>query len=487
MGYNLKRAVRANLIFLWIFSIVLPLTAFINSGAAYGIKAITATGITSLIATLIYFLPIKIELKGQIIVLIPFFASFALSAMSGGVARMFNIYIVAFAMQSLYFNAKKSLYFGGGIIAFLVAMYAINPSLLMNPGMGIGEFIPRISAVIIVWVILMLLTKWGGETLGVVEEANQENVKNLAKMKDTFVSIENTSSELNSTARLCFDQMDESQRSSEAINQAVKELASSVDEAAHAVSTVNESARKSAMTVKETHAVTKRLGSAYNSLVTDFTTSEKAMTDMAGQMDKTNVSVRETLQTVGQLTHQMTSIQNYLDGIRAIAEQTNLLALNASIEAARAGEHGRGFAVVADEIRKLSVESNQFAQGIGEIVGSLTEATDKAVSLTENGRVALEGSQMALKVLNERFMSVSNHLQIVDENLSYEAKAIENIASEFTTIEDAITNVAALLEENAAHFEEISARVETQTEISNEIRNEVRKISDMGIALKESF
>lgn len=487
MRYDLKRAIRANLIFLWIFSIILPVTAMINGGMSYGLRAFAATGLTSLIATIIYFIPMKLSVKGQFLVLIPFFAAFGLSVMSGGVARMFNIYMVAFAMQALYFNEKKSLYYGGGMMAFLIVAYLINPAFVLNPEMGLGDFIPRIGAMFTLWIILVLLTKWGEETILAAEKSSEENKEAYEKLKVTFESIEMTSLQLNETAQTCFLQMNESQKSSEAINQAVKELASSVDEAAHAVTTVNSSTQSSAIKVQETHGLTQTLTQVFGNLKEDFSTSANAMTHMSKQMDMTYESVGETLQTVGTLTTQMSSIQSYLDGIQSIAEQTNLLALNASIEAARAGEHGRGFAVVAEEIRKLSEESNKFAQGISKIVSVLTDSTDKAVHLTESGRVALEGSQKALDVLNERFQSVSSNLKKVDENLHLEANAIELIANEFGTIEDAITNVAALLEENAAHFEEISARVETQTEIGNELNQEVEKIARLGENLKNAL
>lgn len=99
MNYNLKRAVTANIGFIWFFSFFLSLTAYINGGLAYGLKALVATLATAIIATVVNLLPVSIIFKSEFVIFLPFFASLGLSIVNGGVARMFNIYILALVMR----------------------------------------------------------------------------------------------------------------------------------------------------------------------------------------------------------------------------------------------------------------------------------------------------------------------------------------------------------------------------------------------------
>lgn len=480
MKYNLKRAIKANLFLLWFFSIILPLTAFVNSGFSYGMTAFIATGSTAVVASILYFLPINLHVKGEILIVIPFLAALALSIQSGGVARMFNIYMVSFAMQALYFNTRKSLYYSVSAIGLLFALFVINPSTILDPGMGLGDFIPRIGAMISLAIVLTLLTKWGEETVSNVEKESAKNEIALKNLSAVFEGIKASSQKLSTTSTVCSEKMNENQESNLAITTAIKELAMSVDEAAHTISDVNQSTQLSAQNVQSTYEIMNRLTAVFATLKDDFTTSGKAMKYMDDSVETMNHTVTNTFSTISELSSQMEAINNYLAGIKSIAEQTNLLALNASIEAARAGEHGRGFAVVADEIRKLSVESNTFASDIYNIVMQLIQSTDQAKTLAEQGRRAMGESKEAMGILETRFGSVNQNLLKVDEDLEKEANAIEQINIEFKNIEDAITNIAAVLEENAAHFEEISARVDVQSEISDEVNQEVKNIKVIG-------
>ncbi len=486
MKYNLKRAINANIGFIWFFSFFLSLTAYINGGLEYSIKALVATLVTAVIATVVNLLPVSIHFKSEFVIFLPFFAALGLSIVNGGVARMFNIYILALVMQALYFSYKRMLVVGGIINVVLIALYLVNPSLLLNSGMGIGEFIPRMGAVFSAYLVLLLLSKWGQETVLDAQKQSEKSDEAFSKLKLVFNEVKASTLHLKESTESCRGKMIENRDGNVAINQAIKELAQSVDEAASTVSDINSSVGFSGENVDKTYAIMEHLDLVFVKLKSAFGESGKSMKSMTESVYKMNETMNDSFTTIKVLSNKMEDIQRHLDGIVSISSQTNLLALNASIEAARAGEHGRGFAVVADEIRKLSVESSSFADDIRKITSGLMEATQSALEKAEVGKKAMDEGVEAMQHLDTHFSVVDENFSVASKELSDESSLIRMIHLEFSKIEDSITSIAAILEENAAHFEEIASRVDVQSEITEIVTEEIQSISMVGSHLYES-
>lgn len=485
MNYNLKRAVKANIAFIWFFAVFLSLTAYINGGMAYGLKALIATSGTALLATLIYWIPISMVIKSELVIFLPFFASIGLSVVNGGVARMFNIYILALVMQALYFNYKRMIAVGGVITGVLTVLYVIDPHLLIDPGMGIGDFIPRIGAVFSAYLVLVLLSKWGQETVQSAESEAEKSRRTFGTLNILFGEVKNSSLHLKESTETSTKKMRDNKEGNSAINAAIQELAQSVDEAASTVSEINTSVSISGQNIEKTYQIMSQLDGLFDNLETAFSQSTRSMKMMSGAIFKMNETMTESFSTIRDLSNRMQDIQSHLDGIATIADQTNLLALNASIEAARAGEHGRGFSVVAEEIRKLSIESSSFADDIGKITSQLMEATQSVMNKAEVGQEAMSEGVEAMNQLSEHFTIVDQDFRRAAEDLDEESKFIKKIHGEFSKIEEAITSIAAILEENAAHFQEIAARVVVQSEITNAVTEEIENISLVGKQLYE--
>ncbi|NMU90033.1 HAMP domain-containing protein [Achromobacter ruhlandii] len=133
--------------------------------------------------------------------------------------------------------------------------------------------------------------------------------------------------------------------------------------------------------------------------------------------------------------------------IDEIAFQTNILALNAAVEAARAGEQGRGFAVVAGEVRALAQRSATAAKEIKTLI----EASSGSV---ERGSQRVE---QASATMGSVLQSAATSAPLMGEIAT--ASAEQSVGIE--QINQAVTHLDSVTQQNAALVEEFAASAST--------------------------
>ncbi len=483
MNYNMKRAILANVGFVWAFAIILSITAFINGGTAYGIRAVILTAASASIGTLISRLPINMILRGEVLIFIPFLAAIGMSAVNGGLSRMFNIYFLALIMQALYFNIKLMLSFGIFSSTLLTVLYVVNSEFLLEPGLGLGDFIPRISAYICAFLVLTLLSKWGQETIVEAKSESAQSKEAFNQLQTVFDKINQTSTQMDHSALNASDQMGQCLASSVEINDAIGALSKRIDYTSENLIAAKNSVQLSGVKVKETFALMHELKQLFATVTDNVSDSGQALSKMDDQMAVMNQAITQSFETINSLSTKMDAIYSFLDGIAAISNQTNLLALNASIEAARAGEHGKGFAVVAQEIRKLSEESGQFAEGIRKITAEFIDSTREAVTQSTLGQEAMAHGHDSMSTLSANYDNMKASFHVVDTALASEAKLIEAIYNQFEFIETVIEEASDTLLSNTVKFQEIGAITLEQMSAAETINDDVKSITHLSSEL----
>lgn len=195
------------------------------------------------------------------------------------------------------------------------------------------------------------------------------------------------------------------------------------------------------------------------------------VTEVNNQIEITNNSIK--------------SIYSALSIIQDIAEQTNLLSPNASIEAARAGEAGRGFAVVASEIKQLADQSSANSSEIEHSLQALIENYKLIIDKMENTASnigeqnnKLQETEADFKVLNDGITETTVQIREI-------SNIVSDISNQRDVINEAVLNLSAISEENAASSQEVMASVEELNSIVSIIDDKASELEKMNKELNE--
>jgi len=193
-------------------------------------------------------------------------------------------------------------------------------------------------------------------------------------------------------------------------------------------------------------------------------------------MGSMSEAVNDIGQAVNALADQTQSIGSVVDVITSIAEQTNLLALNAAIEAARAGEQGRGFAVVADEVRSLAQRTRTSTEEIHQIIASLREGAQRAVSTANRGEQISRDSVQRVEAVQSALVGITQAVSRITGMSQQMATASEQQSYVAEDINQQITRIAQLCDHSAG-----------QAKQGAEISQDLERMADYLYSLAERF
>ena len=309
----------------------------------------------------------------------------------------------------------------------------------------------------------------------------------LGKIRNITAKIQDIANELTDSAETMSTGVNESAQVVTSIADSINGIAElsvsqnrNVDNATSAINNIVTGVNDVAQLAKQTADKANEVGSTVNQGI-------EGINVISQHMDRIETMVSTSADQVDTLGHRSEEIGQIVETIVNISGQTNLLALNAAIEAARAGEHGRGFAVVAEEIRKLAEDSQEAAQHIAELIGSIQDETKKAVDAMHNGNNGVRKGTEVVKEAMAEFSQVTNMVDNMVDQMARVARHIENVSAQSEQVVRATTSVSKDSDKIAGETQQVSAASEEQSATMQELANENTKLADMAQRLQEQL
>ena len=175
---------------------------------------------------------------------------------------------------------------------------------------------------------------------------------------------------------------------------------------------------------------------------------------------RSNEAVHSVAETMKGITESSRRIEEIIQLIEGVAFQTNILALNAAVEAARAGEQGRGFAVVATEVRALAQRTTGAAREIKQLITESAARVQRGSEQTDTALQRMEDSQQSV-------VKVSTVLDEIKIAGSEQTMGIRQI-------NEAISHMDTITQQNAAMVEELAAAAKSVQEQVEGVSNSMR-------------
>jgi len=277
------------------------------------------------------------------------------------------------------------------------------------------------------------------------ELGHELDVQGRDEVSDTLRSLATMDTTLAGIVRTVRD-------NAQQVSHAARDIAAGNDE-------LSSRTQEQASSLEETAASMEEMTASVRQNATSASAARNLAQVLTEKAVSTRVLAGETSSAMDRASVASGKIEGIVAVIDEIAFQTNLLALNAAVEAARAGDHGRGFSVVAAEVRRLAQQSAVAAKDIKSLIATSSDRVSEGVALVTR-------TAQALAEMESGAVKVATFIGEIAAANAEQAAGIDQV-------NQAVTDLDSVTQQNAALVEEASAASQQASELADALMKQV--------------
>ena len=324
--------------------------------------------------------------------------------------------------------------------------------------------------------------------------SSEDEIGQLAKgFREMRTSLRNLVATVHAQSEHLAASSEELTASADQSAQASNQVAESITEVAAGATAQLNAAKDAAAVVQQMSASIQQVSATTNEVANQSARAanqaqegNRAVNKAVEQMNRIEQTVNNSAKVVAELGERSKAIGQIVATISGIAGQTNLLALNAAIEAARAGEQGRGFAVVAEEVRKLAEQSEAATKQISALIGGIQGDTAQAVAAMDNGTREVKLGAEVVNAAGQAFNEIVGLVTQVSDRVKEVSDTIEQMAVGSQQIVGSVNKIDKLSKEAAGQAQNVSAATEEQSASMEEIASSSQSLAQLAIDLRDA-
>lgn len=389
--------------------------------------------------------------------------------------------LIALAVTVLYFDSKFFAQYFALVISWIILLYFLIPEALLGENASLMYYIPVVITLIMAFIILYLLTKWGEEALNTAQKRENEV---RAELDHLLKHLESEIVSIDEDVQLSTQNISLITESNKGLLATSESVTTAVGQQAQHMTAINLQMTSSLSEIDLLQENSQKIITASEDSTMALATGLQELKNVQEKVISITNSAELSVTTVNALNNKINEVNVLLSSIEQIANQTNLLALNASIEAARAGENGKGFTVVASEIGALANQSSQIVQEINALNAQMlsqaqivTNQVQHELTITAEGSKLINETQMRFEVIAENFKHFTN---LIEDELS----SINRLTSNYVDVQSSTQTISSLLEENAAAMELVTNNITNQNTELIELTSTMKQIAVNGKNLR---